>query len=115
MNRGNILRVTTTLVNIVRYILIFGLLAIAICGIYGVVLPDRMSPALEHTSLELRDVGLSISVPLQSLASQGARQFFGLITAMGVAAMGLALVVVTASEAYCALPPRELRLWLRTP
>ena len=95
MTRGNILRVTTTLVNIVRYMLIIGLLAIGIFGLYGVLFPDRMSPALEHTTLELRDLGLSISVPLQGLASQGARQFFGLITAMGLAAMILALVTVT--------------------
>ena len=95
MNRGSILSVTTTLVQIVRYMLIIGILAVGIFGLYGVLFPARIAPVLENTTLELCDLGLSVSVPLQALGSQEARQYFGLITAMGLAAMALGYVVVT--------------------
>lgn len=93
MNRGSVLSVTSVLVNVARYLLSGGLAILMCLGLCGVLLPERMSPVLDSSALELHDLGLSISVPLKGLELPAVRPLFGIVFAMSLAGLILAIII----------------------
>ncbi len=95
MARANVIRITTVLVNISWYFLMVGLTVITGFALYGVAMPARMSWVLSNTTIELRELGLSLDVPLHTVAPGAIRPLFGLVFGLGLAAMLLMFAVVS--------------------